>query len=154
MNLLKASKLFNVAANLEPIKGAKDFLDSIRAKYQVIILSDTFYNLAKPIFSKLSFPTVFCHTLKVDRNDRIIGYKLRIKDHKKKAIESFKNLNFKTISVGDSYNDLSMLSESDYGILFKAPQAIKDKNKNFFSCDKYDDLKEKIIDTIESWKVI
>lgn len=151
-NNITASALFEVANNLEPMRGAKEFLDSIRCHYQVIILSDTFYDLAKPIFAKLSWPTVFCHTLERDKHDRLVKYKIRVDDHKKKAIENFKKLNFKTIAVGDSYNDLSMLYESDYGILFKSPQSIRDSNEQFFSCDNYNELKNKIDSTIDGWK--
>ncbi len=150
-NDVNASDLFKVAQQIEPFEGSKDFLDSLRKRFQVIILSDTFFNLARPIFYKLGWPTVFCHNLELSDKKFIKDYTIRIEDHKKKAVDCFKKLNYKTIAVGDSFNDLSMLKEADLGILFRAPDNIIKSNKGFFNCNSYSDLKKKIFETANKW---
>ncbi|WP_217126002.1 bifunctional phosphoserine phosphatase/homoserine phosphotransferase ThrH [Hydrogenophilus thiooxidans] len=113
-----------VIATLEPLPGAKAFLDGLRERYQVIILSDTFQEFARPLMRQLGWPTLFCHNLVVAPNGTIAGYRLRMKDQKREAVKRFKELNFRVVAAGDSYNDTTMLAEADAGILFRAPQAV------------------------------
>lgn len=113
-----------VVATLEPLPGAKTFLDGLRERYQVIILSDTFQELARPLMRQLGWPTLFCHNLVVAPDGTITGYRLRMKDQKREAVKRFKELNFRVVAAGDSYNDTTMLAEADAGILFRAPQVV------------------------------
>ena len=106
---------------MEPLPGALSFLNYLREKAQLIILSDTFYEFAGPLMKKLSYPTLFCHNLLIDGSGKITGYKLRIDGGKKKAVESFKLLGFYVTAVGDSYNDTEMLLAADQGILLHPP---------------------------------
>ena len=145
LNRIHADKLFSVASKLEPLEGAFEFLNELRKAFQVIILSDTFFELAKPIFDKLSWPTVFCHTLEIGKTGFVEDYKIRLKDHKKEAVQKFKSLNYRTIAVGDSYNDLTMLKEADLGILFRSTKKIILENKYFNHYYEYSDLMKKII---------
>ena len=142
-NKILAKDLLHIANELDPLEGAVDFLENIRSNFQVIILSDTFYDIAKPLFHKLKFPTIFCHNLDIDQDGFIINYNIRIKDHKRLSVEAFTKLNFKTIAVGDSYNDLSMLRAADAGILFRSTKEIKDNHK-YYNCNSYNRLEEKI----------
>ena len=112
--------------------------------FQVVILSDTFYEFAEPMMRQLDWPTLFCHRLIVDENDRVADYKLRLTDHKRKAVEAFKKLNFHTIAAGDSYNDTTMLGEADTGILFSAPDNVIAEFPQFDAVFTYDDLMTKI----------
>jgi phosphoserine/homoserine phosphotransferase len=129
-----------VIAKLEPLKGAVEFLNKLRQHFQVIILSDTFYEFAQPFMEKLNKPTLFCHSLEVSSDQKIINYHLRMKDHKREAVKAFKKLNYTTYAAGDSYNDTSMLAESDKGILFMAPENIIREFPQFPSINSYDDL--------------
>jgi len=134
-----------VIANLKPLDGASEFLAWLRSEYQVVILSDTFYEFAKPLMAQLGWPTLFCHRLEVDDNGRIVDYKLRLRDHKRKAVETFKRLNFRTIAAGDSYNDTAMLGEADTGILFSPPQNVIDEFPQFQVTRTYEELKAAIL---------
>ena len=118
---LKLADIQSVISTLEPMEGALEFLDSLRARYQLIILSDTFYEFGKPFMAQLNWPTLFCHKLIIDQDGVIKDYQLRQPDPKKKSIQAFHNLNYKVIAAGDSYNDTSMLEEADAGFLFRAP---------------------------------
>ena len=109
---------------LGPLPGARDFLDWVRERFQVVILSDTFYEFARPLMRQLGWPTLFCHRLEVDADGRIVAYHLRQADQKRKAVAAFQGLNFKVIAAGDSYNDVSMLAEADAGILFRPPDKV------------------------------
>lgn len=140
-NDLKLSDIQDVISSLEPLAGAKDFVKWIKSQTQLIILSDTFYQFAKPLMEKLDFPTLFCHSLKTDENDYITDYNLRIKDPKRKAVLSFKELNFRVIAAGDSYNDTTMLKAADEGILFKSPENIQKEFPQFKAFNEYEDLK-------------
>lgn len=140
-NDLKLSDIQDVISSLEPLAGAKDFVKWIKSQTQLIILSDTFYQFAKPLMEKLDFPTLFCHSLKTDENDYITDYNLRIKDPKRKAVLSFKELNFRVIAAGDSYNDTTMLKTADEGILFKSPENIQKEFPQFKAFNEYEDLK-------------
>ena len=113
-----------VIATLSPLPGAKAFLDALRERYQVIILSDTFQEFARPLMRQLGWPTLFCHNLTVAPDGRITGYRLRMRDQKREAVKRLKELNFRVVAAGDSYNDTTMLAEADTGILFRAPQAV------------------------------
>jgi len=141
---LGISDVKEVIGSLEPLDGAISFLENLRKDFQVIILSDTFYEFAEPFMMKLSLPTLFCHNLEIDQNGRIIDYHLRLKDHKRKAVESLKNLNFTVYAAGDSYNDTSMLDAADRGILFKAPDNVKNEFPQFPFVDSYKLLRQEI----------
>jgi phosphoserine/homoserine phosphotransferase len=110
-----------VIATMAPLDGADDFLAWLRERTQVIILSDTFAEFAAPLMRKLGFPTLFCHALEVAPSGRITGYRLRIDDGKRRAVEALRALNFRVVAAGDSYNDTSMLGAADAGILFRPP---------------------------------
>lgn len=134
-----------VIATIEPMKGAREFLDKLREEHQVVILSDTFYEFAFPLMRQLGMPTLFCHSLEVDpESRRIVDYCLRLDDHKRKSVEAFRKLNFATVAAGDSYNDTTMLGCADKGILFKAPQRVIDDFPQFVVCDTYPDLYREI----------
>ena len=107
-----------------PEPGAKDFLDALRQDFQVIILSDTFYEFAMPLMQQLGMPTLFCHKLEADADGFLVNYHLRMANQKKEAVQRFKEINFKVIAAGDSYNDTAMLKEANAGILFRAPDNV------------------------------
>ena len=107
-----------------PLDGAGDFLDWLRERHQVVILSDTFYEFAAPLMKQLGYPCLFCHSLVIEDGGRIADYKLRIADGKRKAVSAFRDLNFSTIAAGDSYNDTTMLGEADAGILYRPPDNV------------------------------
>ena len=113
-----------VIAGMAPMTGAREFLDRMRASRQVVILSDTFYEFAAPLMAQLGWPTLFCHRLKTDELGFVCGYRLRMADQKRAAVEAFKKLNFKVIAGGDSFNDTSMLAAADAGIFFRPPPEI------------------------------
>ena len=137
---LNIKNILEAVKSLEPFKGAVDFLKQLSKKYQVIILSDTFYEIAYPLIAKLDFPNVFCHHLNVSDKGKVLGYKLRINNQKKAAVKAFKALNFEVFAVGDSYNDIDMLKEADLGILFMASGALKKEYPKFLSTSNYKDL--------------
>lgn len=114
-----------VIAGLEPMEGARAFLHTLRARYQVAILSDTFYEFAAPLARRLDWPTIFCHALEVAPDGRITGYRLRLADHKRRTVRALLDLNFQVFAAGDSYNDTAMLGEADLGILFRAPENVR-----------------------------
>jgi len=113
-----------VIAQMRPLEGAKEFLDALRMKHQVVILSDTYYEFAAPLMAQLGRPTLFCHKLVIDGTGRVTGYKLRMRDQKRAAVTKFRELNFQTIAAGDSYNDVSMLGAANAGILFCPPENV------------------------------
>ena len=117
------SQIQDVIESLDPLPGALDFLDELRSKYELIILSDTFSEFAQPLMRKLNFPTLFCHELKVN-NDLIEDIKLRLPDHKRKSVQYFQKLNFEVVAAGDSYNDLGMLKTADYCMFFSPPEQL------------------------------
>jgi phosphoserine/homoserine phosphotransferase len=136
---LKLSDIQQVIGTLNPLDGAKEFLDELRTLTQVLILSDTFEQFAAPLMKQLNWPTLFCHTLEV-KNDRIAGYKLRVAEQKKKAVAALKQLNYYAIAVGDSFNDTAMLIEADVGFLFHAPDNVKQQFPQFKAVEAYADL--------------
>lgn len=113
-----------VISRLVPLDGAVAFLDTLRSKGPVVLLSDTFAEFAAPLMRQLHWPTLFCHSLAIDDHGRITGYRLRMPDHKRAAVLAFQDLRYRVIAVGDSYNDTSMLSAADCGILFRAPDNV------------------------------
>lgn len=133
------TQITNVIGSLSPLEGAKKFLDELRSRTQVIILSDTFEQFATPLLRHLDYPTVMCHRLEVD-NDHITGYRLRQADQKRHAVEAFRSLNYRIIAAGDSYNDISMLTAADRGILFRSPENVRAENPGFPACETYEEL--------------
>jgi phosphoserine/homoserine phosphotransferase len=113
-----------VIGALEPLPGARGFLDALRENYEVIILSDTFHEFAHPLMRQLAWPTLFCHSLKIDGDGRIAGYRLRMPEQKREAVKRFREMNFTVVAAGDSYNDTKMLGEAHAGILFRPPESV------------------------------
>jgi phosphoserine/homoserine phosphotransferase len=136
---LKLSDIQQVIGTLRPLDGAKEFLDELRSLVQVIILSDTFEQFASPLLRQLAWPTLLCHRLVVE-NDRIVDYKLRVPEQKQKAVAAFKLLNYHVISGGDSFNDTAMLCEANAGLLFRAPDNVKQQFPQFQAVDTYPDF--------------
>jgi phosphoserine/homoserine phosphotransferase len=142
-NNLGLSIVQEVINTLNPLEGALEFLNKLRENFQVVILSDTFYEFADPFMQKLNRPTLFCHRLETDTNGKIINYHLRMKDHKREAVKAFHSLNYSVYAAGDSYNDTSMLSEADYGFLFNAPENVITEFSQFPSIKTYEALQFK-----------
>jgi len=134
-----------VIAGMAPLEGAADFLDWLRERFQVIILSDTFYEFAQPLMRQLGFPALLCHRLVVDDAGRVVDYALRQRDPKRQSIIALHSLYYRIIAAGDSYNDTTMLREADAGILFKAPQRVIDEFPQFPAVHSYDELKRAFI---------
>jgi len=133
-----------VIAEMGPLEGAKEFVEWVRTHFQLIILSDTFYEFAHPLMQQLGWPTIFCHKLEVGADGMITDYKLRQPDQKREAVKALHGLNFRVIAAGDSYNDTSMLGEADHGFLFDAPDNVIAEFPQFESIRGYDSLKEAI----------
>ena len=140
---LKLSDIQQVIGTLDPLPGAKEFLDELRTFTQVVILSDTFEQFATPLIRKLNWPTLLCHRLMVE-DDRIIDYQLRIREQKREAVKAFRSMNYFVISAGDSYNDTTMLMEANVGFLIHAPQNVKDEFPQFKAVESHADLLEEI----------
>ncbi len=138
----------DVIASMDPLEGALEYLDWLRSRMPVIIVSDTYVEFAGPLMKKLRWPALFCHHLSTDDKGLISSYHLRQKDGKRKTVIALKSLNYKIIGVGDSYNDITMLKEADTGILFKPPENVKDEYPEFPVTYTYEELK-KIIS--EKW---
>ena len=138
-----------VIDNMSPLEGAKEFVDWLNQNFQVIILSDTFYEFAKPLMRQLGYPTLFCHRLGIDDQGNITDYFLRQVDPKRESIKAFHQLNFRCIAAGDSYNDTTMLAEADAGILFRAPSNVIEEFPQFPSVNSYDELKAEFIKASE-----
>ncbi len=143
-NDLKLEDIQQVIGSLELLEGARDFLDSLRRRCQLIILSDTFYEFADPLIEKMNRPTLFCNNLIIDSEGRIADYRLRQHDGKRKAVQALHELNFKVIAAGDSYNDTTMLSEAEAGILFRPPQNVIDEFEHFPVTTTYEQLRDEI----------
>lgn len=129
----------DVIAGLDPLPGAPDFLAWARRRFQVAILSDTFYEFAMPLMAKLSQPLLLCHRLAVD-GDRIVGYRLRQQDPKRQAVRAFHAMNYRVIAAGDSFNDIGMLDEADAGIFFNAPPGVLEQHPAFEAVNGYQEL--------------
>ncbi len=130
-----------VISTMTPMPGAKEFIDWLKKRFQLIILSDTFYEFSQPLMRQLDFPTLFCHRLVADENGRIVDYKLRQKDPKRQSVKALHGLNFRVIASGDSYNDTTMLEEADAGILFRAPANVIEEFPQYPAVQSYDELK-------------
>ena len=137
----------HVIGSLAPLEGALDFLNTLRSKTQVIILSDTFTEFAQPLMEKLGWPTIFCNSLIVDDAGMITDYTLRQQDGKRKAVEALQKIGFTVFAGGDSYNDLSMIKAANHGALFRAPQKIIDAEPQLPHAATYSEFKQ-IIDEI------
>lgn len=140
-NNITLNDLQKIISNMEILPGAAEFLKWIRSNTQAIIVTDSFVEFLKPLAQKLNFPVIFCHDLEIDKDGFIINYNLRLKDMKKKTVSAFKSLNYTVIAIGDSYNDIGMLNEADYGILFKPPENVKGEFSHFPVSTKYTELK-------------
>ncbi len=154
LDLLKQHKLGlpdiqEVIATMAPIPGAQDFVAWLKERFQVIILSDTFYEFSQPLMAQLGFPTLFCHRLIADETGAIVDYKLRQKDPKRQCVKAFHSLNFRVIAAGDSYNDTTMLSEADAGILFHAPDNVIAEFPQFPAVHSYEDLRAEFLNASE-----
>ena len=148
-NNLKIDDIKAVIATMTPLDGAVEFLNWIRSHTQIIVVSDTFDQFARPLMEKLGWPTLFCHTLSIAPDGFISDYILRQKDAKREAVISLKTLNYNTIAMGDSYNDITMLKEADNGILFNPPDNVKNEFPEFPVTFSYEELKS-IIENILS----
>ncbi len=130
-----------VIASLGPLEGAREFIDWLRERHQVVILSDTFYEFAAPLMRQLGWPTLLCHRLEIDATGRICGYRLRMPDQKRAAVQAFHALRFRVIAAGDSYNDVAMLAEADAGILFRPPENVVREFPRFPVAHDYDTMR-------------
>jgi phosphoserine / homoserine phosphotransferase len=137
---LGLSQIQEVISGMEPLEGARAFLDQLRRDFQVIILSDTFYEFGMPLMQKLGFPTLLCHKLEVGPSGEIVDYRLRQTDPKRKAVAALKALNFRVIAAGDSFNDTSMLAEAHQGIFFSAPANVVSQFPQFPETHTYAEL--------------
>lgn len=136
---LKLSDIQAVIGSLAPLPGARAFLDELRTLTQVLILSDTFEQFAAPLMRQLNWPTLLCHRLIVE-SDRVTNYEIRTGEQKQKTVAALRSLNYRVIAAGDSFNDTSMLGEADVGLLFRAPQNVKDRFPRFRAVEEYQDL--------------
>jgi phosphoserine/homoserine phosphotransferase len=149
-NDLGLADIQEVIGGMAPLPGAGEFLDWLRERAQVVILSDTFYQFAAPLMRQLGWPTLFCHRLEIGEGGRVTNYHLRQKDGKRQAVKAFHQLNFRVIAAGDSYNDTTMLSEADAGILFQPPDNVIEEFPQFPVTRTYDELRSEFQRAIES----
>jgi phosphoserine/homoserine phosphotransferase len=133
-----------VIAAMGPLPGARDFLDALREAYQVIILSDTFYEFARPLMQQLGQPTLFCHSLEADAEGMLVAYRLRMPDQKREAVRRLRELNFRVVAAGDSYNDTAMLGAAHRGILFHPPENVVREFPQFPVTKTYTELRREI----------
>lgn len=139
-----------VIGQMRPLKGAREFLLWLKEHFQVVILSDTFYEFAAPLMRQLDFPTLFCHQLTIDAGGKITDYRLRQEDQKRGAVAAFHNLNFRVIAAGDSYNDTTMLGEADAGILFRPPENVIAEFPQFPVTNTFEELKTAFLEADSS----
>jgi phosphoserine/homoserine phosphotransferase len=139
---LGLGQIQEVIAGLEPLEGAREFLDWLRERCQIVILSDTFYQFAAPLMRKLGFPTLFCNDLQIDARGRIAGYRLRLPDQKRVSVEHLRQIGFRVVAAGDSYNDTGMLAAADAGILFCPPDKVAAEFPQFPVTRSYAELRE------------
>jgi len=143
-NNLKLPDIQKVISRMNPLEGALEFTNTLREKTQLIILSDTFEQFAKPLMKKLLWPSLFCNTLEIADDGSVTGYRLRQQNGKREAVKAFKSMNMRIFAAGDSFNDLAMIRESDSGCLFRAPEQIRKDYADIPCVDTFDDLMEKI----------
>jgi len=146
---LKIRDIQEIIQSMEPLEGAIEFLDWVRDRFQLIVLSDTFVEFADPILKKLNRPTIFCNSLVIDPDGFIVDYQLRQRDGKRHAIKALKGLGFKVIAIGDSYNDTTMLTEANEGILFRPPENIKGEFPHFPVIETYEGLEAELVRHLE-----
>jgi phosphoserine / homoserine phosphotransferase len=144
---LRLSDIQQVIATMTPLEGAPAFLDALRARDQVVILSDTFYEFAGPLMRQLGRPTLFCHRLEVGADGFVGNYRLRMADQKRAAVRAFRGLNYRVVAAGDSYNDTAMLAEADAGIFFRPPPEIAAQFPQFRVTQSYAELEVAIADS-------
>ena len=144
-NGLGLNEIQEVISTLEPLPGAKEFIDWLRERFQVVILSDTFYEFASPLMKQLGYPTLLCHKLETAEDGSVVNYHLRQANPKRQAIVGFKSMYYRTIAAGDSYNDTTMLAEADAGILFHAPDNVINEFPQFPAVQTFDDLKREFL---------
>jgi len=142
---LGLKEIQDVIATLKPLEGALEFINWLRERFQVVILSDTFYEFSQPLMRQLGFPTLLCHRLNVDERGMVVGYTLRQKDPKRQSVLALKTLYYRVIAAGDSYNDTTMLGEADQGILFHAPQNVIEQFPQFPAVHTFEDLKKEFL---------
>ena len=147
-NRITLSQIQKDIEKMDPLPGAIDFLGWAKERFQVAIISDTFYEFAMPLIAKLGDPMLLCHHLLLD-GDKIVGYRLRQNDPKRCSVRAFKSLDLKVVAAGDSFNDVSMLQEADAGFFFKAPEAVVDQYPDYELADNYEDLKT----LVETWRI-
>jgi phosphoserine/homoserine phosphotransferase len=145
---LKLADITAVIETMEPLEGAAEFLDWLRSRLQLIIVSDTYTEFAGPLMKKLGWPTLFCHDLTVSGDGAVTGYNLRQKDSKRRTVEALKGLNFNTVAMGDSYNDITMLQAADTGILFRPPENVAAEFPDFPVTRTYGDLQAAICSAV------
>ena len=142
---LKMDDIQEVIAGLEPLPGAMHFVEWLRERFQVIILSDTFYEFSQPLMRQLKWPTLFCHRLITDDAGRVVDYKLRQEDPKRASVKALQSLNYRVLAAGDSYNDTTMLSQADVGFLIHAPHNVIAEFPQFKAVDTLDELKSAFV---------
>ena len=145
-NNLKLSDIQNVVSKMEPLPGAVEFTSALREKTQLVILSDTYEQFAKPLMEKLSWPTLLCNLLQIASDGTVCGSSLRQRNGKQEAVKAFKSLNLRVFASGDSYNDLAMIREADGGCLFRAPEQIRKDCTDIHCVDTFDDLLSEILE--------
>lgn len=134
------ARIQSIIAGISPLPGAREFLDRVRGLVPVVILSDTYYEFADPLMEQLGRPTLFCHSLEVDKAGRVTGYRLRMKESKRHAVRALRGIGFRTLAVGDSFNDIGMLEEADTGLLFHAPDNVRAAHPGFRALSRYEEL--------------
>ena len=142
---LGLKEIQDTIAKIDPLPGAKEFLDELRSRQQAVIISDTFSQFAGPLMKKLGWPTLFCNELTVGEDGMIDGFRLRIKNTKLSTVRAFQSIGYETIAIGDSFNDLDMLLASKKGILFRTTEEIKKMHPELPCCDSYEDLMKEIL---------
>ncbi|MHA1270755.1 MAG: bifunctional phosphoserine phosphatase/homoserine phosphotransferase ThrH [Candidatus Helarchaeota archaeon] len=142
---IKLKDIQQIIEDIDLLPGALEFLNWLREKAQIIIISDTFIEFGMPFMRKMGYPTLFCHDLEIDDEGMICNYRLRIRDMKRKTVQAFRKMNFDVIAIGDSFNDTAMLSEATYGILYSPPPNVVNKFPQFPVVNSYSDLKELIL---------
>jgi phosphoserine/homoserine phosphotransferase len=142
---LKLADIEAVISTLEPLAGATEFIGWLRQRFQVIILSDTFYEFAAPLMRQLGWPTLLCHHLEINNKNQITNYRIRQADPKRQAVKALQQLNFRVIASGDSYNDTTMLTQAEAGILFCPPDNVKNEFPQFPVAHTYDELRAAFI---------
>lgn len=147
---LGLKEIQDVIAGIDPIPGAKEFLDKLRANVQVLILSDTFEQFAMPLMKKLGYPTIFCNTLEVADNGEITGYRMRVEKSKYSTVRALQSIGFDTIASGDSFNDLAMIDASKAGFLFKSTDKIKADRSDLKAFEEYDELYAAIMEACKA----